>query len=152
MAAERTVALISRDLARLSRVHPHLKNTVLKVLAAMDELGWPMTVVSAVRSDAQQAELYAQGRTKPGQIVTNTDGVTIKSMHQIQATGFGHAVDCAFIDDPLTLKIEIFDETQPWDLYGLACEKRGLTWGGRWTTIKDRPHVELALGSPFATL
>lgn len=149
MAAVRTVELIQRDVTRLTRVHPYLRDKVLLVLAALDGLGWPMTVVQAVRSDAQQAELFAQGRTKPGNVVTNIDGVKNKSMHQLQTTGFGHAVDCAFVDDPATTAVETFDEAQPWDLYGLMCEKYGLTWGGRWTSLKDRPHVELSLSSPF---
>lgn len=26
--------------------------------------------------------------------------------------------------------------------YGVAAENRGLIWGGRWTSINDRPHVQ----------
>ena len=40
------------------------------------------TVTSGFRTVEKQQSLYAQGRTKPGKIVTNADGVISKSNHQ----------------------------------------------------------------------
>ncbi len=137
------------DELRLMGVHPYLYARIDRILAAMAALGFPMFVASGVRSDSEQARLYAQGRTAPGPIVTRADGVERKSMHQTQATGYGHAADLAFRDDPTTLKIETWDDKQPWAVYGTMAEAFGLTWGGRWVSIIDRPHIELALGSPF---
>lgn len=148
----RTAAERARDTTRLGATHPYLAGKVLRVLDAMEMLGYPMFVTEGLRSDAQQIADYAQGRTAPGGIVTNADGITHKSLHQKQADGFSHAVDCAFIDDPLSVKIETWDINQPWELYGRMAEQFGLTWGGRWQTIKDRPHVELPLLSPHAIL
>lgn len=31
---------------------------------------------------------------------------------------------------------------QFFERYGVLAEKRGLTWGGRWTTLRDLPHVQ----------
>lgn len=154
----RTGALRARDAERMLGVHPYLQTRIARVLDAMEILGFPMFVNEAVRSLEQQQARYAQGRTTPGKIVSNADGIpknkggTGLSMHQHQADGFGHAVDCAFIDDPLTVKIETWDPAQPWELYGKMAEAYGLTWGGRWQTLLDRPHVELPINSPHAKL
>lgn len=160
LPAYRTQAARDRDQARLAGVHPYLAQRIGKILDAMEILGFPMFVVAAVRTDAQQQALYLEGRQRQpdgslkvvdaGAVVTNADGVTHKSMHQPQADGFGHAVDCAFVDDPITLQIETWDPKRPWQVYGTIGEAFGLTWGGRWVSIVDRPHLELANESPFA--
>ena len=129
--------LITRDVERLRGCDEQLVAIVLDILTAMDAIGFPMFVTQGFRTVAQQQALYAQGRTAPGAIVTHMDGVIKVSKHQS-----GRAVDLAFIDDPDTPKVEVFDPTQPWDLMGLMAEKRGLIFGGRWK-MQDLPHVEL---------
>ena len=73
----------ARSLARLEGVHPDLVRVVKRAaeLSTQD-----FTVVEGLRTRARQAELWAQGRTKPGKIVT----WTMKSKH-IE----GRAVDLA---------------------------------------------------------
>lgn len=124
--------LRARDNGRLATVHPTLRDKVLLVLAEMDRLGHPMTVTDAFRTTSQQLALYAQGRTRPGRIVTNADGVTHKSNHQS-----GRAVDCAFIDE----KNQPIWEG-PWDTYAEVARAAGLNCGADWKN-PDRPHVEL---------
>ena len=51
------------------------------------------TVVSGVRLTTEQQLLYAQGRTMPGPIVTNCDGIHNLSSHQVDELGIGHGVD-----------------------------------------------------------
>lgn len=121
-----------RDTDRLIGVHPRLVQVVLQIL---DRL--PMFVVMGVRTPEQQAALYAQGRTAPGHLVTDKDGVIRRSNHEPALDGLGHAVDCAFLGpDP-------FAATHDWLAYGLLGEAAGLIWGGRWHTLVDRPHLEL---------
>lgn len=133
--------LRQRDDDRLRSVHPDLHAKVMRVLTAMDALGWPMTVTDTLRTTEQQNALYALGRTVPGKIVTNADGVTKKSNHQAKADGFGHAVDCAFLDATLQPN---WGESFPWGTYGACAQAVGLKWGGSWSgTLNDRPHVEL---------
>ena len=119
-------------------LHPDLLARLDRVLAAMSALGFPMKIVQGVRTVAEQQALYAQGRTTPGRIVTNCDGVTNRSNHQAKANGFGYAADCAFEGaDP-------FGETKPWRAYGACAVAVGLVWGGDWKgSLVDRPHVEL---------
>lgn len=133
------------NVTRLAGVHPMLVECVTRIMTAMSALGHPMMVTDGLRSTAQQQALFAQGRTKPGKIVTYIDGVRKKSNHQAKADGFGHAVDCCFLvdvdgdgpDDPS------WAETHPWELYGAMARALGLVWGGDWTTLVDRPHIEL---------
>lgn len=122
-------------------LHPDLITKIHKVLAAMEALGFPMKIVQGARTTAQQQALYAQGRTAPGHIVTNADGVVHKSNHQIDSvTGYGYAVDCA------AQGLEPFSENFPWTVYGACVRVVGLNWGGDFTSIKDRPHAELKRG------
>lgn len=119
-------------------LHPRLLEKLDTVLAAMKTLGYPMKIVQGVRTTEQQQALYAQGRTAPGKIVTNCDGVKNKSNHQPKADGFGYAADCAF-EGP-----EPFGENLPWRAYGACAVAVGLVWGGDWKApLVDRPHVEL---------
>jgi peptidoglycan L-alanyl-D-glutamate endopeptidase CwlK len=85
-----TFALGARSLSRLTGVHPRLVAVVKRAIALSDQ---DFLVLEGVRTPERQKELYAQGRTKPGQKVT----WTLTSNHFKQADGYGHAVDlCPF--------------------------------------------------------
>ena len=108
-----------------------LVEKVKKLIELASKAGHLLLVTQAFRSVAQQNALYAQGRTKPGKIVTNAKGG--QSNHNK-----GEAVDLAFIvqgevswEDSLYLKI------------GFWAKAVGLKWGGDWKSIKDKPHVEI---------
>lgn len=127
------------------KVHPELLRRVDLVLEYMASLGKPMKIAQGFRSAEYQASLYAQGRTKPGKIVTRADGYKNKSNHQAKADGYGHAVDLCFVDDPRTPKDETWDEPtwQEWapKMWAKAREL-GLACGADWPN-PDRPHLEL---------
>jgi len=129
--------MTDRDRQRLVGVHPDLVTAISAIFDEMDAEQAPMFVVAGLRTAAQQAVLYAQGRSTPGQIVTYKDGITHPSNHQAHADGFGHAVDCAFIGP------QPFDPRHPWEKYGEAVEAHGLLWGARFIGLDDRPHAEL---------
>lgn len=124
---------------KLAGVHHTLAEKVRRILAAMQLLGYPMMVTDGVRTVEQQQALYAKGRTTPGPIVTQLDGVLRRSKHQTRPDGFGHAVDCCF----LVNGAPSWDDALPWQLYGQMARALGLVWGGAWTGFVDRPHVEL---------
>lgn len=121
----------ARDIERLKGVHPTLAKAVLLLLQE-----FPMFVVEGLRTTARQQQLYAQGRTTPGKIVTYKDGVVHKSNHQPHGDGLGHAVDLAFTGP------QPFAESHPWGAYGERAESYHLQWGGRWA-MHDLPHIEL---------
>lgn len=92
-----------------------------------------MVVTDGYRTLLQQQRLYALGRLQPGKIVTNCDGVRVRSRHQD-----GEAADCAFVapDGRITWEGD-------WELYARVAEWYGLEAGGHWTGFKDRPHIQL---------
>ncbi len=128
---------------KLTGVHPKLANAVTLIRLAMAQLGFTMIVTDGVRTLEQQQALYAQGRTTPGHIVTNADGVKVRSNHQAHGDGFGHAVDCTFIVDGKPS----WDDSLPWRLYGEMAKSQGLRWGGEFISIVDNPHIELPEGA-----
>ena len=81
-----TYVLGAASRVRLIGVHPDLVKVVNRAIELSTQ---NFLVLEGVRTPARQAELYAQGRTKPGKVVT----WTLKSNHFKQATGYGHAVD-----------------------------------------------------------
>lgn len=125
--------------AKLVGVHPDLVVKVIRILTAMESLHLKMLVTDGVRTLEQQMALYAQGRTMPGHIVTNCDGVLKRSNHQPHDDGFGHAVDCCFVLNG----VPSWDKSLPWILYGGMAQQQGLVWGGTFKTLVDLPHVEL---------
>lgn len=127
------------DRRMLIGVHPQLINSITKVLDEMEAAGTPMMVCYGVRTTAEQQALYAQGRSKPGHIVTNADGVTHLSNHQVKADGLGRAVDCCFVVGG----VPSWDIHLPWHTYGEWVQKVGLSWGGTWHRLVDLPHAEL---------
>jgi peptidoglycan L-alanyl-D-glutamate endopeptidase CwlK len=75
-----------RSLKNMEGVHPKLVR-VLKLAIAKTNVDF--MVIEGVRSPERQKQLYAQGRTVPGKVVT----WTLNSNHFRKADGFGHAVD-----------------------------------------------------------
>lgn len=93
---------------------------------------WPY---SGLRSMEEQEAIYAQGRTKPGKVVS-----------QAQAGDSAHNYGCA-------VDLTIFNkEGEPcwdhdrWQELVHVCKLCGLTWGGEFG---DRPHVQLSLKLPY---
>jgi len=131
-----------RSKKNLQGIHPDL----VKVMeTAIINSPCDFTITDGVRTVEQQQALYAKGRTAAGKIVTNADGVKVKSNHQPKADGFGYAVDLypyyngsVQLNDVKKLK-EIAQHIKK------TAEKLGISieWGGDWTKLKDMPHFEL---------
>ncbi len=85
-------------------------------------------ITETYRSQARQNYLYAQGRTRPGQIVT----WTLNSNHKSRL-----AWDIA-VGPPQSL----YDVTTL-NQVGAIAKKLGIEWGGTWTNAIDRPHFEV---------
>lgn len=141
------VTLGQQSLARLEGVHPDLVR-VVKRAAAIATAIEDFTVLEGVRTLARQRELYAQGRSTPGQIVT----WTMMSNHFRNArTGYGHAVDLAPF--PINWKdTRRFDQLALVMFRAAALESVKLRWGADWDQDgmprergeSDSPHFELA--------
>lgn len=124
-----------REIARLEKKTSLLAREHLRLLA---ERGLDFRITSGLRTFAEQQALYDQGRTKPGAVVTNAKPGS--SWHN-----FGVAYDLTLFvaDKPVW-------ESEAYDIAGTLGERLGLSWGGRWKSIVDRPHFERFLGVTLA--
>lgn len=128
---------------RINMLHPSVKEEVIKIIQECDlELNGKakVRITQGLRTIAEQNELYAIGRTKPGSKVTNAKGG--QSVHN-----YGFAVDICLIIDG---KIASWDTVKDWDNDKVAdwyeCvkifAKYGWEWGGNWKKVKDLPHFD----------
>lgn len=137
---------------RIEKLHPNLREEAKLILeeveAALTGKG-TIRITQGLRTIAEQNELYAQGRTKPGKIVTNAKGGS--SYHN-----YGLAVDFVLLVDG---KIS-WDMKSDWDGDKVAdwmevvkiFEKYGWEWGGNWKTLKDYPHFQKTFGYKIGDL
>lgn len=93
--------------------------------------GIKIKIISGLRTYAEQNELYAQGRTKPGNKVTNARGG--HSNHN-----FGIAFDIGVFEGNKYLA-----DSVKYKAVGILGMDMGLEWGGNWKTIVDQPHFQL---------
>lgn len=87
------------------------------------------------RSPEEQTELYAQGRTKPGKIVTQ-----LKSGGKHNSNP-AKAFDIAFKDSTGKL---VWDSVNFSNFAKIVKELTpNIKWGGNWKSFKDLPHFEI---------
>jgi len=103
-------------------------------------MGVKLRVNEAYRSVEDQDKLYAQGRSAPGNIITNAKGG--QSYHN-----YGKAIDVVIMTNgqpdwskPITPDIAAYGKQQ------------GFEWGGDWNTLKDYPHFQMPLGQAVPEL
>lgn len=123
---------MSRDITKL---HPVLQQKIVQLKIECAKQGLIIGISECIRTVAEQDALYAQGRTKPGRIVTNCKGVTYSSMHQ-----WGSAVDFYRNDG----KGAYMDTDQFFTKVGKIGQSLGLEWGGAWKSPVDKPHFQLS--------
>ncbi len=112
--------------------------TEAKKVAA--KLGYEYVAISGNRTWEEQDALYAQGRSKPGQIVTKAKGG--QSNHNFKiALDFGVFKNGNYIDDDHPVESEKVHRA-----VAKVAPKYGIEWGGLWQTIKDYPHFEIGTG------
>lgn len=121
--------------ARPTQLTPLVRRQAELVIKQMAEQGFNVTIFQGFRSFEEQDALYAQGRTKPGAIVTNARGGY--SFHN-----YGVAVDVVFVVNGKPS----WDNSHPWGRLGRIGKLHGFEWGGDWTDFPDRPHLQLTLG------
>jgi peptidoglycan L-alanyl-D-glutamate endopeptidase CwlK len=94
--------------------------------------GIVVKIIAGTRTYAEQDVLYAQGRTTPGEIVTNARAGY--SNHN-----FGIAFDVGVFNGDLYL-----DDSPLYAQVGRVGRDLGLEWGGDWASFPDEPHFQLS--------
>lgn len=129
-----------RSEANIATLLPEVRPYARALVFAAIDIGIDARVINGTRSYEEQDALYAQGRTKPGRIVTKARGGY--SNHN-----FGIAFDVGIFEGRQYLR-----ESRKYDALGPLGIQLGLEWGGNWKTFVDRPHYQLrpvwAIGMP----
>lgn len=134
------------SIERVKSLHPKVRAEVQTTIDEIEAF-WPMNVciriVQGLRTIDEQNALYAQGRTKPGKIVTKATGG--KSYHN-----YGIAFDFALMydkDTNGTYETLSWDHKDPhWKEVVKAFEEKGWFWGGKFSSITDYPHLQKSFG------
>jgi peptidoglycan L-alanyl-D-glutamate endopeptidase CwlK len=130
----------------LSDLHPLCKERAEKFLKLAKDAGIDLIVTSTYRDLESQADLFAQGRTKPGTIVTNA-----------RPGQSWHNWRCAFDVVPLRNGKPVWGTSGPdgdmWRKVGELGESVGLEWAGRWTgKLREFAHFQYTGGLTLADL
>ncbi len=147
-----------KTLERIQLLHPKLRDEALELY---DEILASLTgsaicrFAYTLRTFAEQDALFAQGRSKPGKVVTNAKGG--QSYHN-----YGLAIDIVLILDKD--KNGTF-ETASWDVKSdfdgdkkadwmevvQIFKRYGFEWGGDWKFL-DLPHFQKTFGKSIYEL
>lgn len=119
---------------KLEDLHPKLQELCNKHIASCKARGVTIQVTNTLRDAEYQEYLYSLGRTKEGNIVTN--------MKLVGPHGFGLAYDIVPVVDGKAQ----WNNNSLWQIAGEEGKKLGLTWGGDWKSIVDKPHFEYTGG------
>jgi peptidoglycan LD-endopeptidase CwlK len=110
---------------------PEIQDTARTLVHMAAEAGITIKIICGMRTYEEQDVLFAQGRTTPGDIVTNARGGF--SNHN-----FGLAFDVGIFEDG-----KYVEESPDYKTVGQIGKSLGLAWGGDWEKIHDEPHFEL---------
>jgi peptidoglycan L-alanyl-D-glutamate endopeptidase CwlK len=153
-------------LDRIQLLHPSVRDEAVKIFTDITAAlkGRAMCRFTyTLRTFAEQAAIYAQGRTKLYDAKGNRLGIVSNAPAGRSYHNYGLAIDIALVVD--TNKDGKFD-TGSWDTVtdfdgdGISdwteCVKifksYGWSWGGDFKTFKDRPHFEKTFGRTTTSL
>lgn len=127
---------------KLEDLHPAVRKRVEAFLEAAKGEGITLLVTSTYRDFAAQQALYDQGRTKPGNKVTNAKPG--QSFHNFR---------CAVDVVPMRNGKPVWDDKDPvWQEVGRLGEAAGLEWAGRWRKFREYPHFQYTAGATLKQL
>jgi peptidoglycan L-alanyl-D-glutamate endopeptidase CwlK len=137
---------------RIKILHPNLVNEANKIYEEVSQALTGNVICRfshTLRTFNEQSQLYAQGRTKPGKIVTNAKAGL--SFHN-----YGLAIDIVLLIDKNkdgnyeTASWDRFldgdnDKKADWQEIVTIFKQYGWEWGGDWK-FKDYPHFQKTFG------
>ena len=129
--------LNSRD---ISLLRPDVEANCRKWIEVCKENGLNVLITSTVRDDEYQRSIYAQGRTKPGSIITQLETPTFHK------EGIGLAFDFC-----KNVRGHEYDDLDFFKQAGEIAKKIGFSWGGDWKSFVDRPHIQWDYGGKWTS-
>ncbi|PYX53912.1 MAG: peptidase M15 [Acidobacteria bacterium] len=130
-----------RSERNIKTLNPKVQPLARALIETATAQGINVKVIASLRTYDEQNALYAQGRTKPGRIVTKAKGG--QSNHN-----FGTAFDVGIFSADSQ---KYFGESPDYAKVGVIGESLGLEWGGRWKFV-DEPHFQFNQGRSLAQL
>lgn len=133
-----------------TELHPIVKDRSNQLIQQSAQKGIVILITDDFRSAEDQDQLYEQGRTAEGNIVTHARGG--ESFHN-----FGLAIDFAIKTPSENVIWDMqYDGNQngksDWDEVVEMAKALGFEWGGDWAQFKDYPHLQMNFGLTLADL
>ncbi len=129
--------LNSRD---VSLLRDDVEANCRKFLERCKDAGLNVLITNTVRDKEYQEYLYAQGRTRPGSIVTNSKTPTFHS----------DTAGLAF-DFCKNIKGHEYDDTAFFKQVAAIAKEMGFSWGGDWKSFVDMPHIQWDNGGKWTS-
>lgn len=127
-----------------SGLHPIIEEKRDRLIQLALAKGIDIIITDGYRSHNEQNELHAQGRSAPGNVVTQVRGGG--SYHN-----YGLAIDFALRDGEGGVVWDIERDANAngksdWFEVAAIGKDLGFSWGGDWQRFKDYPHLEMTFG------
>lgn len=126
-------------------MHPKLRDELKEQYLTINmrlPKGVRLRLTQTLRTFKEQSDLYEQGRSKPGNIVTNAKPGS--SFHN-----YGLAFDIVILldkDNNGTFESVSWSLDKHWMRVVDYFKSQGWTWGGDFKSFKDNPHFEKTFG------
>ncbi len=125
------VKVLPEPAPRPSGLYPPFEAAIKATIKEARSQGLLVGLQKGIRSFEEQDELYAKGRTKPGNIVTNAKA-------GFSTHNYGIGGDIVFqVNEKWS-----WSDKHDWKKLGAIGKKHGLEWGGDWKKLKDLPHFQ----------
>jgi peptidoglycan L-alanyl-D-glutamate endopeptidase CwlK len=125
---------------KLNELDPKVQASAAAAIAECSAAGLELLVTCTYRSGAEQDQLYAQGRTKPGAKVTNARAG--QSFHQYRV-----ALD---LYPMVNGKPDFSGKSPNWFKIATIFKKHGFEWAYEWKKFKEMPHFQITGGHPLS--
>jgi peptidoglycan L-alanyl-D-glutamate endopeptidase CwlK len=122
-------------------LNPQIQEKARQFVREAVSRGFKVKIISGTRTYAEQDALYAQGRTKSGNIVT-------KAPAGFSNHNFGVAFDIGLFDE----NGKYLEDSPQYLSIAPIAKSLGFSWGGDWTSMKDYPHYEWPTGMTLAQM
>ncbi len=142
--AGRFLPFVNKNTPPVTELHPVVLEHAEKLVEEAAAIGISVLITQGHRSKEEQNELYNQGRTSQGAIVTYARGG--ESYHN-----YGLAIDFALLNAKGKALWDLeYDGNRngrsDWYEVAALAKKIGFSWGGDWKGFKDYPHLQMDFG------